>query len=749
MVIAENVPGASTREQVQHDPHRSALPDGGRDLSQLKILIVSTPKTGNTWVKQLLSTIYDLPVVFVGNTLDSAPETLEGLGERWIAHQHWVLTPNLLRWGRENGLVFVTTVRHPGDTLLSLYHFLRSYANTFRDSASDFVALMNLDRMAWGEVPGDGKKVGKHLLWYVQEQFLQELEQSLLWMRAPETLPVRYEDLWRDPLSALTQLTDRISPVSRDCIERAIEACDIGLMRSLAERDHQLFRQGGVGGWRTGLPPETLAVLRRVEPYPTYAAALGYTFDPDDPLTTAPAKARTFHNPFRGVTHFDTGAPVAPILARLYLSLPSTVSAQWTPVTRTTSEHSFFAWANAPADHDPFGEESLPRITNLAAYIHHIRPALQREFPDLFGADRRTYGRWFIVHAQKMYALDDAFITPVLEGMRDWLNAPAEEDPHHDEAALVITNIAFYLYQIRYDLHATLPDVFGQHRLPFARWFVEYGRAEFSLDCTLTPFTVGYVSREEHTLPMSYEWLETLRLVEETFAEEREATRRYLTTIEEDRANVRTYLANVEQDRANVRAYLADVEGDRTNVRAHLADVEWDRAALRGHLTRALAHLEDAERDRANLREHLTLVERDRDGVRAYLADVERDRRDMRALLAAVEADDRTVRAHLEAVERDRTNVRAYVADVQREYERVSGLAATHAAAAAALEATVQDKDRQIDQLHRRMKAVRAQLTRAERFSPRRLRDNAAPYVREKFRPSALYRYILRKRSRR
>lgn len=735
MVIAENVPGVSMREELRRaDLHRSARPDGGRDLSQLKILIVSTPKTGNTWVKQLLSTIYDLPVVLVGNTLDSAPETLEGLGERWIAHQHWVLTPNLLRWGRENGLVFVTTIRHPGDTLVSLYHFLRSYANAFRDSAGDFVALMNLDRMAWGETPGDGKKVGKHLLWYVQEQFLQELEQSLLWMRAPETLPVRYEDLWRDPLSALTQLTARISPVSRDCIERAIEACDIGLMRSLAERDRDFFRQGGVGGWRTDLPPETLAVLRKVEPYPTYSALLGYTFDLDDPLTTAPAKARTFHNPFRGVTHFDTGVPVAPILARLYLTFPSTVSAQWTPVTRTTSENSFFAWANAPADHDPSGEGSLLRITNLAAYIHHIRPELRREFPDPFGADRRAYARWFIVHAQKMYALDRAFITPILEGIRDWLNAPTEEDPRRDESALVITNIALYLYQIRHDLHAILPDVFGRHRLPFARWFVEFGRVEFSLDGTLMPLTVGYTAREEHAPPMSYAWLETLHLVEEAFAEEREATRRYLTTIEEDRANIRTYLADAGQDQAAVRAYLADVDRDRTNVRAYLEgikqdrdnvrayleSVEQDRATLRDHLTRTLAYLEDVEQDRTNLRTYLADVERDRDDTRAHLMRVEEDRANMRKHLAAVEADDRAVRAYLKLVEQDRTdvrayltdveqdraNVRAYVADVQRDYARMSGVAATHAARAAALEASVQDKERQIDQLRREMRAV-------------------------------------------
>ncbi len=579
IVNADRVCGAPTRDSFRYDVHRrSALNDGNRDVSKLKILIIGPPKTGNTWVKQLLSLIYDVPIVFVDYTLDIAPEMMNGLGDRWAAHQHWLLTPDLLRWGHENGVVFVTTLRHPGDTLVSLYHFLRNYADVYRSAADVNVDLMNLDRMASGTPSGDKKQVGKHVLWYVQEQFQYDLEKTLSWLRSPETLAVRYEALWRDPLTALTQLTDRICPVSRDCIERAIEACDIGLMRSLAERDQQFFRQGGVGGWRTELPPEALAMLRAVEPYPTYTSLLGYTFDFDDPLTSAPANARTFHNPLRDVTHFDNGVPVAPILARLYLSVPSTMSARWIPVPCTASDESFFAWANAPSTQDVAMDGSVPRITNLAAYIYRIRSEVRHAFPDPFGADRRTYARWFIVHARTMYALDPVFIAPLLEGFRDWLNAPAEEDPRCDATPLAITNVALYLYHIRRDLQATFPDVFGKHRFPFARWFVEHGRAEFSLDETLAPLTtlrVSPASAHDHRVhPVPYEWLETVRLMEETFAAEREATEHYLTTINDDRANVRAYLAGVERDRDNVRTYLADVEEDRANVRAYLAGVE-------------------------------------------------------------------------------------------------------------------------------------------------------------------------------
>lgn len=255
----------------------------------------------------------------------------------------------------------------------------------------------------------------------------------------------------------------------------------------------------------------------------------------------------------------------------------------------------------------------------------------------------------------------------------------------------------------------------------------------------------------------------TVRAYLEDVERDRINVREYLALVERNRVSVRERLAAVEADDQAVRAHLEHVERDRTNVRAYLADVERDRATLRDHLTRARTYLEDVERDRINVRSYLADVERDRDDTRAHLMGVEEDRANMREHLAAVAADDRAVRAYLKLVEQDRTdvrayladveqdraNVRAYVADVQRDYARMSGVAATHAARAAALEASVQDKERQIDQLHREMRAVQAQLERAERFSPRRLWGSAAPYVREKLRPTALHGYTTRKRSRR
>ena len=55
--------------------------------TDLRILVASTPRTGNTWVKLLLSEIYDLPIVDLPIPFDRA--YVETLGERWIGHQHY------------------------------------------------------------------------------------------------------------------------------------------------------------------------------------------------------------------------------------------------------------------------------------------------------------------------------------------------------------------------------------------------------------------------------------------------------------------------------------------------------------------------------------------------------------------------------------------------------------------------------------------------------------------------------------
>jgi SAM-dependent methyltransferase len=454
----------------------------------LRIMIVSTPKTGNTWVKYLLANIYELPVVEVGPSFDAAE--VDGLGPRWITHQHYGVQPDILDYGKRNDVVFVTTVRHPGDALLSKFHFVRSYVDQLTFADVDLSPLM----------ARDGDTVGEHTVYYVRHGFHVSLDISLNWMRTGRSHVIRYEDLWRNPVPALQKLTAAICEVPLDRIQRSVELCDFDLMRTMPGADPKLFRKGQVGNWKQELPQEILDVFRHTEPYPSQFAELGYTLDPDDPLTTPPKKPWVSSNPFHDVSHFDNGVPVPTVVIRLYLSLDAALCKRW-PAVERTGEGSFYSWLNSPIDDDLDQPGQVPVITNLAHYIYRQLPDLREAFPDVFEKDRIEYVLWFVRHAAAGYDLDQAFITPVQDALLVWGKMPAEEDSHRLRASPSLTNFALYVYHIRPNLQVAFPDVFGADRVGFADWFLATAQSEYASDRVLSELVQGSAQIIQKTLP--------------------------------------------------------------------------------------------------------------------------------------------------------------------------------------------------------------------------------------------------------
>ncbi len=95
-------------------------------MDDLKILILSTAKTGNTWLRNLLSCIYRLPqIVLTAWPFD--PAAFADAGPRWITHHHYPPSKALLDWINDNSIFLITTIRHPADTLISLYHHIHKF----------------------------------------------------------------------------------------------------------------------------------------------------------------------------------------------------------------------------------------------------------------------------------------------------------------------------------------------------------------------------------------------------------------------------------------------------------------------------------------------------------------------------------------------------------------------------------------------------------------------------------------------
>ncbi len=77
------------------------------------------------------------------------------------------------------------------------------------------------------------------------------------------------------------------------------------------------------------------------------------------------------------------------------------------------------------------------------------------------------------------------FVTALLE----WLNEPVD-----DSHALPVTRLAMEVYHQRPDVQRAFPDVLGQDRMGFVRWFVTDGREELELDDFFVRPMAGYLA---------------------------------------------------------------------------------------------------------------------------------------------------------------------------------------------------------------------------------------------------------------
>ena len=480
----------------------------------VKIIIVGTPKTGNTWFKHLLADLYNLPVVTLKPEFDA--DEAAAAGPNWVSHQHYLPKQALLTWAKANGVIFITAIRHPADVLISLWHHIQKRKGK------------NAEIKQAASILGQTGDIGSDTtLSFVENDFHVYLNLSIAWLQVPGAIALRYEDLWTKPLETLARLTDTIEPRSLESLKLSLCACELGLMQQLLDPEKKLIRRGGTGGWREILPEKIKEALARLDPYPAQFAALSYSMDESDPANAPQPKAGKIDGPFSEKLHFDDGTPITPVLMKAYFDLPSHLRARWL-APQSTSVESFYSWLNLPAADDPVKGQPHPVISELAHYIHGQRSDLQSAFPDPFGANRSEFYDWFLFNARKEYSLPACFVTqnafsdatkfsdgtanarvlvrayldlpqPMRARWPDpskagtdsylaWLKAPASADPVRGKMAPVITELGAYLYSIRSDVRAIMPDLYGAHRVDFADWFISSAATEYNLArCLVLP----------------------------------------------------------------------------------------------------------------------------------------------------------------------------------------------------------------------------------------------------------------------
>jgi hypothetical protein len=372
------------------------------DPDRLKLVILSTPKTGNTWLRWLLHYAYririaELPLKWVPGCADDLPP-------KFVTHQHLFPNENLVRWLVDSRAVVLTTIRHPADTFLSLFHYAKWHETG----------------LAGAMLKQDGDRPGKNALRYINYSFPQNYAISLAWARLGSHV-IRYEDLLVDPLSQLREITAKIVPLDEERLKAAVLLCKPEHLTGPGIVDPRQLRTHSARRWIQELPSEIVDAMACIQPYASACKMYGYDWSrsAQEPLGYDYDKI----DPFRGHDRFDNGELIGATLAKIYLHEVPNASVRW-PEPWVTEGESFWNWLLAPsalAGSNP----NLPAgtLTNTMVMVHKLRSDLQLAYKNPAGSDRIGFAMWFLGQAPLAFGIPWGLIEPVLTSFCDYLNS--------------------------------------------------------------------------------------------------------------------------------------------------------------------------------------------------------------------------------------------------------------------------------------------------------------------------------------
>lgn len=236
----------------------------------LRIAVVSTPRAGNTWIRHLLGTAYQIPHLARHSMSDS---DWSDFPRSVVLQLHWRRTPDFVAKLNEHGFRVVTVARHPLDVLVSILHFC------IYDSESEqwLLGAGGSEADIYAAMPRS-----RAFIEYAKGPRAAELLAATLdWWGQPGVVNIRYEDCVLDADKELQRLEGEFGPVLCGSRTAAIEECSIDRLRPIATNNH--FWKGSPGLWRSLLPAveaqEIAESIRGVVDH------LGYSCEPDLALT--------------------------------------------------------------------------------------------------------------------------------------------------------------------------------------------------------------------------------------------------------------------------------------------------------------------------------------------------------------------------------------------------------------------------------------------------------------------------------
>jgi len=239
----------------------------------MRILIVAPPKTGNSWLKCLFSSVYELDWLTSdrvpgGTTLQAFAAWLSSRGfpDNAVFHHHYAYSPQLVELARAESIQLATILRDPYDMFVSGYFFAQAQAD-------------NEKRLAKPKTSGRDVMAGRAIddpvvLDYLAERFDKQLQMGIDWLESGASVVVRYEGLVDDPIAELQRATNQIQPASDEEIRAAVKTCQADALLNSRKGLRRRIRAATSGDWRNHLSPAHLEIFR--DRHADRIRALGY-----------------------------------------------------------------------------------------------------------------------------------------------------------------------------------------------------------------------------------------------------------------------------------------------------------------------------------------------------------------------------------------------------------------------------------------------------------------------------------------
>jgi hypothetical protein len=242
---------------------------------QKRFFIVSTPRTGNVWMRRVLTGVLAIP-----NWAAWLPEEIawDRLPADVSMAMHWRRSAAFEGFLRERGFRILVTARHPLDVLLSILQ----YAPREPDANRWIAGECGNERTLTSETtPVDEAFVRYALSWRASAL----LDVSVGWAATSDAV-LRYGDFVRDPKAELALVLRMLNVQPEEDVDAVLERFSSENTRKLTPGH---FWQGTPDLWKRLIVPQLAHAIhdRHRAAFQTF----GFACDPDPNLTEAQAHA--------------------------------------------------------------------------------------------------------------------------------------------------------------------------------------------------------------------------------------------------------------------------------------------------------------------------------------------------------------------------------------------------------------------------------------------------------------------------